>query len=308
MQRPPGVTAAAIVCILGSVLVLFFSALLLAGTAVQSVAPEMQQLRGLLYLFAAVLGLLGILGIVTGVGLLRLRPWARQSILVIAGVTAAFTLTGVLAVAFVPLPADQPGLDPALVRRVVMVVYGVPFLVSLWWLLQFTRPSAKAAFHGEGQDAPPGRPLMIGIIGWFNVVGGVLSIGAALAGADAMIAGILLRGWSAALYYVFVGGVTTFLGWRLLQLDERARVLTIWWFAINIVHLGYIAIDPGVRARIQEIQRTLGAGSGPDPFGNSTGFTIAMSVFTAVLLAAAIWPLVTSKSSFSYEPPDSPAS
>ncbi|HUQ98755.1 MAG TPA: hypothetical protein VM166_04815, partial [Gemmatimonadaceae bacterium] len=85
MKRPWGVTAAAVVAILGAIFAFLFAA---AGVAGPSLAPPPSQQAGadphLIYLGAAFFVAIGAALIATAVGLFRLRPWARISILAFA--------------------------------------------------------------------------------------------------------------------------------------------------------------------------------------------------------------------------------
>ena len=300
MKRPLGVTLAAVVAIAGSVLAALFGLVFLVATGD---APEMEGLRGFGYFLGTFCLALGALGVATAVGLLNLRPWARSATLVFAGITAFFTLAGGAVIAFVPLP-PQPGMPPVsegALRAAVLTVYAVPFLIGVWWLWLFTRPGTVAAFQGTTPSAEPARPLIITIIGWFNIVTGAFLVAMATTSTPAMAAGFVLTGWSAALFYLFVGVVNAFLGWRLLALDERARILTIWWFVITIAHTTLLAISPGARQRLREFQAMVQPPDAPTLPYDSTSFTIAMMVVSMLLLAAAIWPLVSNRAAFDRE-------
>ena len=300
MNRPFGVTVSAVVAFIGSILALFFAVMFVVVAATQPAPPGMPGFHAFAYAMALVVAVLGGLGIATAVGAWKLRPWARTSMLVFGGITAAFTLAGGAAIAIMPLPAT-PDVSVAAdrLRQMLLVFYAIPFLIGVWWLIQFNRKGTKDAFATGTTDGEMSRrPLMITIIGWFNIVGGVVLLGAALSGGSAFAAGFVLDGWGAPLFYVFLGAVNTFLGWRLLQLDERARVLTIWWFTITIAHSAFIAFTPRARATLREIEVTMRPeGTQPQPM-NSETFILVMLTFGIVLLAGAIWPLIAAKSAF----------
>lgn len=300
MTRPAGVTASAVVSFIGSVIALLFSILFVFVASTQ--AEAMQNMRAAGYVMAVIAAALGTLGIATAVGLLRLRPWARTSILVFAGMMTVFAFMGGVAMTVVPLPPspDMPASGVATLRRILVVLYAVPFLIGIWWLVQFNRRATKAAFAADTIPGEPLlRPLVISIIGWFNIVGGAMCIGAAAAGTPAFAAGVVLTGWSAALFYVFIGAVNAYLGWHLLKLDERARILTIWWFAITIAHTAFLALTPSARARMREFQEMMTGQEGVDaPPMDMTRFTVGAMTISALLLVAAIWPLISKKSVF----------
>ena len=86
MKRPVGVTLTAIVEILGSLLVLLFSIMTLLTPALmrnsRATAPPPAIPQGMVYGITAFYGLFAVLGFLTGVGLFRMRNWARYSTLV----------------------------------------------------------------------------------------------------------------------------------------------------------------------------------------------------------------------------------
>ncbi len=292
-------TASAVVSFIGSVIALLFSAIFVV---VASTQPEaVQNMRGASYVMAVIVAAMGTLGIVTAVGLLRLRPWARSAILVFAGMMAVFSFMGGAAMTVLPLPPtpEMTASSMTALRRILLVVYAVPFLIAVWWLIQFNRSATKEAFTATALGESPQRPLSISLIGWFNIVGGAFCIGAAAAQTPAFAAGVVLTGWAATLFYVFVGAVNAYLGWHLLKLDERARILTIWWFVITIVHTAFMALTPSARARMRELQDTMMGQEGVAvPPMDMTNFTVGAMVTSALLLVAAIWPLISKKSVF----------
>jgi hypothetical protein len=175
------VIVAGVVAILGSALAIFISALGLIGTALISSTPIRENLPApaksvamvTLLFFMAVAGF----GIFTGVGLFRLKSWARISALVWAGIIAFFSALILLFLPFIPLPETSAGQSvPAAHLKVLMyLAYGIPLVVGIWWLILFTRPGIRAQFSGE---APPNQlqapqrprcPLPVAFVGGFFV-------------------------------------------------------------------------------------------------------------------------------------------
>lgn len=304
MNRPAGVIASAIICFIGSAFTLLMALMFaVVMSTPQAIAdPQVTEMRGAIYLLIVLMGVAAGLGIATGVGLLRMRGWARMSAMVFGGLLTFFCGLGLLAVALIPfdqLAARPSVMRPGIMRTVLMTTYAVPFAIGVWWLVMFNRRGVKSAFEGDADAVPPRRPWTISIIGWFNIVGGVLVLMTAISGMPAAVLGHVVTGWGATLFYVFTGGVHTYLGWHLLKLDPHARILTIWWFVITILHAAYMAFMPGAMERMREFQLTYMAeqGAEPPPF-DMTMFTVIVMVVTMVVLAAAIWPLVKHKAAF----------
>ena len=85
---------------------------------------------------------LGLLGIVTGRGLLRLRRWARQSAIIWS------IASSLLCLFLLAHPQFKSGvrLDPAPVLMFMLFL----FPINAWWLFLFFRPEIKSAFVAPG--------------------------------------------------------------------------------------------------------------------------------------------------------------
>jgi hypothetical protein len=306
MTRPAAVTASAVVAIIGSILTLAFAGLMFVAAYLPEARMPPNN-RGIVISAGVAFVALAALGIWTAAGLFRMRSWARTSILVFAGIIAALSLLSVVMISVIPFPPmpDSPNAPRASTIRWVMVaVYIVPLVIGVWWLVLFNMRSIRAAFANIAGPTTPGaaspRPLSISIIAWWNIAGGALSLIPAATQMPAFIAGILLTGWSATLVYVFFAAVGLYLGWGLLKLDERARVLMIGWFALSGAHMAYIGLAPGARARMQEFERSLRIESPPPQpptLDASTVFPV-IAVFAVAFFAVAIWFLVRNKPVF----------
>jgi len=121
---------------------------------------------------------LAIFGVFTCIGLLRLKKWARISMLVWGGVMAAISGTMFLFTSLVPMPEMPADSVPSLpyVRILMSVIYGIQFLIGVWWLLLFNKRAVKEQFLGagaaEGQPlaAPQPRcPLPLAILAGFSI-------------------------------------------------------------------------------------------------------------------------------------------
>jgi hypothetical protein len=174
--------AAGITAILAGVLAalsiaLSFTALLTINTRVSDqYLPEYARLLseivwGTLLLVACFL-------VLSGVAVIRLRGWARISLLVIAVLMLFFGVIGIVVILFVVLGSDMPGPpgNKATLIGALTFVYGLPILVALWWLILFTRRSVVAQFQTRAaalppprklQLAKPGCPLPVSIVAWF---------------------------------------------------------------------------------------------------------------------------------------------
>jgi hypothetical protein len=301
MARPAGVTASAVVGIIGSVVTLLFAGLFVYAAN----TPESAQIpnfRTITVVVSLVIAAHAVFGFWNAIGLLKLKRWARTATLVFAGIMATMSLMLGLVSMVIPLP-PMPGATPAslaMVRGVIVGIYAVPLAIGVWWLVQFNTRATKDAFaSGDATGSASARPLVVSIIGWWNLLGGVLCIIPLAMGLPAFIAGIILTGWKAALLYVCFGAVSAFIGWELLQLRERGRVLTIGWFAVTMAHTLYFTLSPTARERMREFQSSGAFGPVPETPGfDPMAFTNGILIFVLLLFTAAIVYLVRAKPAF----------
>ncbi len=191
------IVVSGIVAILGGVIGTFFSLvpLLLFSTGLGVSVPFPATMRPILYATWLITLLCALFFVVTGIQVIRLRNWARISLLIISGCMLFFGAVGVVVI-FVTIfvkPYSDPSVPKALLASVLAVTYGIPIVISLWWLILFTRRSVVAQFHAReqfsmaefsqsGAQLPrqvspaarafrrfnnPDCPLGIRIIGWY---------------------------------------------------------------------------------------------------------------------------------------------
>ncbi len=98
-----------------------------------------------------------VFGLITGIGLIRLKNWARISIIVFSGLTVFFGGTVLAFLLAMPFPTGRGRVAdrPELLKGIVMFVYGLPVLISIWWLVLFSRKSTKAQFAGIPSESLP---------------------------------------------------------------------------------------------------------------------------------------------------------
>jgi len=297
MRTPVAVTASAIVAILGSTLALIFAAGVIASLFIDT-SPRQPELAPTIVFGAALIAASAIFGVLTAVGLLGLRSWARTSILVFAGLTAAASIFGLLMMMSVALPPDISAATRQTFRRTMALMFGIPFAISVWWLIQFNTRSTKAAFASGISGPGSGRPLSISLIAWSSLIGGVTSLVPILTRAPAMFFGVQFNGWAAGVIYAVIAGISIYIGKGLLELDEGARVVGIGWFSFSFVQLAVNLLVPSMRARIMALQR---AAIQNQPNANSFNQDMAINVFFgfgAIVTGLCIWFLIRERAAF----------
>jgi hypothetical protein len=185
LRASTSIIVAGIFAILGGVLGVFFPLLAMlvfsTGVGVSAPVPFPTALRPFLYGVWIFLILCALFVIAVGIQVIRLRNWARISLLVIAGLMLFFGVMGIVVMfvtLFVSIPAD-PRVSQRFLAAILAVIYGIPAAVSIWWLILFTRSSVVAQFQASAALEPPRQPsamavfnnpecpLAIRIVGWY---------------------------------------------------------------------------------------------------------------------------------------------
>jgi hypothetical protein len=250
------VIAAAVVAILASILLVvvcsiaFVGMLLIKLPGTASALPPSVRTFGL-----ATQGFmicLSLFGVATGIGLLYLRKWARISILIWGGFCAFFGVIGI-PIAFLmpfsqtPNAPDLPAASMQLFRGILLIIYGLPLLTGIWWLILFNRKSVKAQFAGQGVSDDPGLPrkpacpLPVAVLAWFYIASvlNLLFLPLLPFHVPLMVFGYVLPGSAGKILLIIASLVFGIAGIGLLKLKPWSYSLTIglqfFWLASGIV-------------------------------------------------------------------------
>ncbi len=187
-------------------------------------------------------GSFAVVGLLTAIGLFRVKSWARYSTLIFAALLVFTGLIVAPVVAFVPMPpppkAPGPGFEQTVrMVRVVMVAFwiGVAALGS-FWLFYFNRNAVKHAFTrsaaGTGTTSGvviAGRsvPLSIAIIGGLSLLGAVCCWPSLLLRTPMLLFGFSLTGSGAMVATLLIGFANGYVGVALLRLQDTGRKAAI---------------------------------------------------------------------------------
>jgi hypothetical protein len=163
-NRSAGTTAIAILQFIGSALLLAMAAFMAFAMFVAPTPPAndaqlpphfFTAMRVVLPLFYA---LPAVWGIVTAVGLLQLKNWARISTIVISVLLIVFgAFTILTSMVFFLKPPPGNGVDPKFfaVMGVVTAVFALAEIgVGVWWMVFCNRASVKAQFLPQAYPLP----------------------------------------------------------------------------------------------------------------------------------------------------------
>jgi hypothetical protein len=312
MNRSAGVTISAVIVFIGSAFTLL-SALFMSLSFIMAITQEAQLNVPFMKYFMVFLAvfMLGLAawGIASGVGLLKLREWARISMLIFSGLLILLCLPSVLLFLVMPFPGPPNVPDPALakhmfvvMRVVISIFYGGLSALGGWWIYFFNRRSVKDQFSGlKGLPAPlqplPARPLSITIIGWYLLISACSYPLTAIFRFPIFLLGFFVRGWHASVIMLALGVLHLVMGVGLLKLKPWARMLTISYFSFFLLNSIGMIVIPGSQARFEaamtEVQRVFGTPPSPIHFPMWFGLAVTLPLF-AVLL----WFLITRRNAF----------
>jgi hypothetical protein len=155
-NRSAGTTVVAILQIIGSAFLLLLAAFMAFAMIMATPPandPRVPQtyftvMRFVLPLFYAVPA---VWGIVTAIGLLNLKNWARISTIVISILLVVFGAFGILSsMIFFLKPPPTPGMDPkifTIIGAVTAILSAAQIGIGIWWMVFFNRASVKAQFQ-----------------------------------------------------------------------------------------------------------------------------------------------------------------
>jgi hypothetical protein len=318
-KRSGAVTAAAVIAILGSVLVLLFAGLGLLGIATMQRIPNQpdltpQEVRNAGFVGALLIVALGAWGLTSGIGLLGYRNWARTSTLAWSGLTIIFGVIALVSISMMQFPVapnSPPGVE-GFVRGFAVSVFAVPVAVAAWWLILFTRKPIVALFRsspasvvGSPLDASgfpavapkPLVPLPITVIAWFIIVSGAFSVlFFSLNQSPVLLFGRILRAPASTAFMLLSCAICIGCGIGLLKLRPWSFWLLIAYQVFGLINGTASLLSPNQATLIKEI-RARHDSTLPGSFFQS--ITILVLVFLTVPLVI----LLYYRSSFS--PPSS---
>jgi hypothetical protein len=170
-NRSAGITVIAILQLIGSALLLVLAALMAFAMIVATAPASDPRLPRMFFTVMRVVvpffyAIPAVWGIITAVGLLQLKNWARISTIVISVLLIVFGAFGVLtAMVFFLKPPPGDGVDPKIffIIGAVSAIFALAQMgVGIWWMVFFNRAGVKAQFLPQpfpyphtGQGAAP---------------------------------------------------------------------------------------------------------------------------------------------------------
>jgi len=341
-NRSVGVTAIAILALVGSALLMGMAALVaFAMFALPTSVPNDPNIppiffKTIRFVVPLVYGLPAVWGIVTSIGLIRLRNWARISTIVFSVLLMVFGGFGMLmSVTFSLMPPPASGVDPKMLfyMGVGTAVFSLGQIgIGIWWLIFFTRKQVKAQFvptittyvvqmqhPGMSYPAsmpppmaanpapnPSGRPLSITIIAWFLLAGCAFVPINLLLHSPAILFTTILTGWKATLCLLAFAGLNIYLGTALLRMKPAGRLMGIGYFTFAFLNSAIFFVAPGRSARLtrflalqQSMFPWMPSSDANSPFHiDIMPFLMFGAVCGLILCCVPLYFLVTAKAAF----------
>ncbi len=302
MNRPAGVTASAVFLILGSALIALTGVLMLSARLfIPPNTPEPPFAKAMMMFMGIVLFGAALWGVLTAVGLFRMRRWARISILVIGTllvIICSFSLVMLIAVTRL-IPEFESARGTGMVMGIMGTIYLIPIAFGIWWLIYFNRAAVKAAFlQGFVPNEGPCRPLSIAVIAWHLVVFGIILLPLVLTNGPAYVLWIGLRGWAAKLSIVVFCGVELAIGIGLLKLKPWSHTAAIYFCIYAMVQSAVFALLPNKAALFAEIMQHYPPELRGDPEMLTESFFWYVAVANWATFGTVLWYLFTRKKAF----------
>jgi len=325
MQRSTGVTVIAILSLIGSTLT-FGIGIVLALVMTRGPLPRSNDFPGSPVFFKIVL--VGVVlmyllpsgwGIASGIGLLRLKNWARVSMIVFSVLLIVMGVFSVLPSLF-PIssisnkPADASAMAAV---RVFMGVFSLALAgIGIWWLVFFTRPkvreqflSAPVVLSGEPVTSVGmlrRRPLSITIIAWWLLAGCLfIPLNLWLHSPAILFTKVVTSRPAAATYYLVIGALHLYLGIGLLRLRPTARTAGIAYFVFGFVNAAVFYFAPGGHARmlaflelLQSVYPWMRSWQNPALQAQLAPYLIVGAVVGLVSLLVPLYFLITRRQAF----------
>ena len=324
MKRPLGIILSAIVLGLAALGLLLITALMAVSSVFifhQPLTPATPHF--FVYIMVAISVLhtaLAVWAVLTVIGILRLRSWARYSILVIGGCLTAISLLSLFTVTITrSMMPPQPGVDPHITQIVYLAFaffYALTAAIGIWWLVYFNRhpirelfrnPVLLSAFSDNTAGNLKRTPTAIKILGYFYLFGAVCLIPFIFLPFPALILGLIVPAKAAHFLYLVFAILAVLLGYGLLRLKESARLV-----AIALVIFGCVNTTLGLlpwyqnqfrqyMAQFMAIFPTL-----PNQPAPALPYNTAMVIFTGVVSLGTnlfiLWLLHRNRSAFTPQP------
>src|SRR5579883_3069666 len=306
MNRSAGIVASAVIAIIGSLLCLAAALFMLVFTPppLPNQPPPPAAVGVTIGFIATFYSAFGIWGIVSAIGLLKLRNWARLCFIAFGGLLclfAVFLMFGMLMLAFFMPQAPAPNVSPQLIKR-IFAVMGTSMLLpaglGVWWMIYFNRSRIKLQFMSEAKASEARQfPVGVTVIAGFLILGGASIFISSMGTFPLLLFGFIVRGYAARAVLIAWGFIGLFAGIGILKKHPAAYSFAIGYFVFGLLNsIVYWAV-PGSAARMLDAMREM-------PGGQTMASNLVNAPFkpfiflTSALMAFVVWYLIKKRRAF----------
>jgi hypothetical protein len=249
-KRSTGVTLTAVVCLIGSAFFLLASYFSQFVLLMHRARPELTpRLSSLSWTAVPILRALGAWGIITAVGLLRRRDWARWSAILFSANTVAASAMAVVVIVSISTPAVASG-------KLVTVFFVVALAgIAASWLWYLNAAAARVQFEA-GPGAPGGGPMSVWFIAWFLMIHGVTCMFETASPVPVVVLIVPIGGWAARAVWLAFAAADSSVGFALLRRKRLGNTLAAARCVFGTMSSLLFAYLPGYPERLRII-RTL---------------------------------------------------
>jgi hypothetical protein len=342
----PAVTAAAVVAIVFAVLgvlgglLIELSMLLIPDVQTSpgrpAFPPGTRAMGAIVWFFVIAVC---VFGVFVGVGILRRRNWARISIIVWAAFMTMISAISipVLILVFNNMPNMMPvdanvGPVMSFMKWFIVLFYGIPLCVGIWWLVLFTRPRVSAAFTAPAETlasypptmdvsgfplpepapkpttplAPkPACPLPLAIVAGFSIFGAVCLVFFAFiplpSDLPLFFFGQVFGHGTGRLVLLLFGVMSGVTGVGIFKLKPWALYTQIGFQCVGLLNCVLTGLSPNyapaMRATMEKMYSQNPAFTADSPFLSDTYFRSSL-IFAAVLIGAVLLVLLWQRPRF----------
>lgn len=280
------------------------------------------------FVMSVICAALAVWFLLTLIGLVRLKSWARYSVLVIGGLMAGFGAIGIVTSIAMPFlmrsVPNQSAIDPGMMRGVLFVeaaIWGVFTALGVALLIYFTRAATRAIFFQSNPVdlTPPNtstgrpRPTAVTVISWLYLGTAPFCLVYAFLPFPTFVLGFVFTGLAAHFTYAAIGVLSGSIGYSLLRLHNWARLAIYWWSALCPLQAIILLTPWGARQfrlatdSINALnQHILGMpAASPNPASSPTGAVI-LTALASVFVGIIVWLLHRHRACFTPLPPPPP--
>jgi hypothetical protein len=320
MKRPFGLILSAIILGLSALFLLIMTAVMAVAALSSSHQPTTAMPHFAMFLILGLsvfYAILAVWAILTVIGILRLRTWARYSILIIGSGLACLgvllTLGTILSRnMFASLPSRTSAPDPhmmAALFTILIAIYVVMAAIGIWWLIYFNLRSTRELFQASESALPPNstasslsqRPTAITILACFFLFCAACCGLLVFAPFPGFLLGFILPTKAAHVLYLAFALITALIAYGLLRLKEYARLATIAFLLFGVFNV-LLSLLPWYqnqfRLYMAQFQMVFPANQSPMLFPYTRIMVYASGIIGLGIYARVLWLLHRHRAAF----------